>query len=157
MAVGLRFLLCDGCLAGDPWGPSSARDECLHVLFGRITRGFERRVRILEPCDCLGKKRRSPEGLLHDRFDTMRTAAFGAVGAMRRLSLSELKVHKVPVAQPPRSEMRCAYAASLLPNTRVAITIMMATAMPPISEGQGEPVKPATRYPNKQMTATREA
>ena len=49
------------------------------------------------------------------------------------------------------------YAASLLPNTRVAITTTRATAMPPISEGQGEPVKPATRYPNKQMTATREA
>lgn len=61
MAVGLRFLLCDGCLAGDPWGPSSARDECLHVLFGRITRGFERRVRILEPCDCLGKKEGAPK------------------------------------------------------------------------------------------------
>lgn len=156
MAVGLRFLLCDGCLAGDLWVPSSARDECLHVLFGRIIRGFERRVRILEPCDCL-EKRRSPEGLLHDRFDVILTAAFGAVGAIRRLSLLELKVHEAPVAQPPRSEMRCAYAASLLPNTRVAITIMMATAMPPISEGQGEPVKPATRYPNKQMTATREA
>ena len=99
MAVGLRFLLCDGCLAGDLWGPSSARDECLHVLFGRIIRGFERRVRILEPCDCL-EKRRSPEGLLHDRFDTKRTAAFGAVSAMRRLSLLELKAHKVSVAQP---------------------------------------------------------
>lgn len=49
------------------------------------------------------------------------------------------------------------YAASLLPNTRVAITTTRATTMPPISEGQGEPVKPATRYPNKQMTATREA
>lgn len=49
------------------------------------------------------------------------------------------------------------YAASLLPNTRVAITTTRATAMPPISEGQGEPVNPATRYPNKQMTATREA
>lgn len=49
------------------------------------------------------------------------------------------------------------YAASLLPNTRVAITTTRATVMPPISEGQGEPVKPATRYPNKQMTATREA
>ena len=59
MAVGLRFLLCDGYLAGDLWGPSSARDERLHVLFGRIIRGFERRVRILEPCDCLEKKKES--------------------------------------------------------------------------------------------------
>ena len=57
----------------------------------------------------------------------------------------------------PRLEMRYAYAASLLPNTRVAITTTRATAIPPISEGQGEPVKPATRYPNRQMTATREA
>lgn len=64
MAVGLRFLLCDGCLAGDLWGPSSARDECLHVLFGRIIRGSERRVRILEPCDCLGKR----EGVPKDSF-----------------------------------------------------------------------------------------
>ena len=53
--------------------------------------------------------------------------------------------------------MRYVYAASLLPNTRVAITTTRATAIPPISEGQGEPVKPATRYPNRQMTATREA
>lgn len=111
MAAGLRFLLCDGCLAGDLWGPSSARDECLHVLFGRIIRGFERRVRILEPCDCL-EKRRSPEGLLHDRFDVILTAAFGAVGAIRRLSLLELKVHEAPVAQP--QDPRCDVPMQLL-------------------------------------------
>lgn len=51
------------------------------------------------------EKRRSPEGLLHDRFDVILTAAFGAVGAIRRLSLLELKVHEAPVAQP--QDPRC--------------------------------------------------
>lgn len=111
MAVGLRFLLCDGCFAGDPWGPSSARDECLHVLLGRIIRGFERRVRILEPCDCLGKK----EGVPKDSFmiDLMRfSRPLLAPWVRYRLSLLELKVHKVPVAQP--QDPRCDVPMQLL-------------------------------------------
>lgn len=86
MAVGLRSLLCDGCLAGDLWGPSSARDECLHVLLGRIIRGFERRVRILESCDCLGKKEGAPKDSFMIALIRCARPLFGAVGAMRLCS-----------------------------------------------------------------------
>lgn len=112
MAVGLRSLLRDGCLAGDLWGPSSARDECLHVLLGRIIRGFERRVRILEPCDCLGKKEGAPKDFFMIALIRCAQPPFGAVGAMRRLSLLELKAHKVPVTQ--SQDPRCDVPMQLL-------------------------------------------